>query len=40
MNVFGDQDTVKDIPGIFDCRGNLIFSKDHSMDLNIHSGNK
>jgi len=40
MNVFGDQDTVKDIPGIFDCRGNLIFSKDHSMDLNIHAGNK
>ena len=40
MNVFGDQDRVKDIPGIFDCRGNLIFSKDHSMDLNIHSGNK
>ena len=40
MNVFGDQETVKDIPGIFDCRGNLIFSKDHSMDLNIHSGNK
>ena len=40
MNVFGDQDTVKDILGIFDCRGNLIFSKDHSMDLNIHSGNK
>ena len=40
MNVFGDQDTVKDIPGIFDCRGNLIFSKDHSMDLNIHTGNK
>ena len=40
MNVFGDQDTVKDIPGIFDCRGNLIFSKDHSMDLNIHAVNK
>ena len=40
MNVFGDQDTVKDIPGIFDCRGNLIFSKDHSMDLNIHTVNK
>jgi len=40
MNVFGDQDTVKDIPGVFDCRGNLIFSKDHSMDLNIHAVNK
>ena len=40
MNVFGDQDTVNDIPGIFDCRGNLIFSKDHSMDLNIHTDNK
>ena len=40
MNVFGDQETVKDIPGIFDCRGNLIFSKDHSMDLNIHAVNK
>ena len=40
MNVFGDQDTAKDIPGIFDCRGNLIFSKDHSMDLNIHAVNK
>ena len=40
MNVFGDQDRVKDIPGIFDCRGNLIFSKDHSMDLNIHTDNK
>ena len=40
MNVFGDQDTVKDIPGIFDYRGNLIFSKDHSMDLNIHTVNK
>ena len=37
MNVFGDNEINKEIPGIFDCRGNLIFSKDQSMDLNIHT---
>jgi len=37
MNVFGDHEVSKEIPGVFDCRGNLIFEKDISMDLNIHS---
>ena len=37
MNVFGEKEMSKEIPGVFDCRGNLIFSKDHNMDLNLHS---
>ena len=37
MNVFGDNEINKEVPGIFDCRGNLIFSKDQSIDLNIHT---
>lgn len=37
MNVFGDNEINKEIPGIFDWRGNVIFSKDQSMDLNIHT---
>jgi hypothetical protein len=36
MNVFGEEEMSKEIPGVFDCRGNLIFSKDHNMDLNLH----
>ena len=39
MNVFGDKEINKEVPGIFDCRGNLLFSKDHAVDLNIHSSN-
>ena len=40
MNVFGEKEMSNEIPGVFDCRGNLIFSKDHSMDLNIHTDNQ